>query len=142
MITGLGVSIFVVLTIVALLHAYWAFGGRWPGHDELSLARTVVGSKDITTMPARGPTLAVAVVIFLAGVVALARVDLFPVPLPPMLQSVAVAALAVIFSGRGLSSFTPWFRASQSEEPFATLDRRLYGPLCLALGTGFAVLVA
>lgn len=71
-----------------------------------------------------------------------ARVDLFPVPLPPMLQSVAVAALAVIFSGRGLSSFTPWFRASQSEEPFATLDRRLYGPLCLALGTGFAVLVA
>ena len=71
-------------------------------------------------MPARGPTLAVAVVIFLAGVVALARVDLFLVSLPPMLQSVAVAALAVIFSGRGLSSFTPWFRASQSEEPFAT----------------------
>lgn len=142
MIAGLAVSIFVVLTIVALLHAYWAFGGRWPGHDELSLARMVVGSKGITTMPARGPTLAVAVVIFLAGVVALARADLVPVPLPPMLQSVAVTALAVVFLGRGIASFTPWFRASQSEEPFATLDRRLYGPLCLALGTGFAVLVA
>lgn len=142
MITGLGVSIFVVLTIVALLHAYWAFGGRWPGHDEPSLARTVVGSKGITEMPARGPTLAVAVVIFLAGVVALARVDLVSVLLPPMLQSVAVTALAVVFLGRGIASFTPWFRASQSEEPFATLDRRLYGPLCLALGTGFAVLVA
>lgn len=142
MIAGMAVSIFVVLTIVALLHAYWAFGGRWPGHDELSLARMVVGSKDITAMPARGPTLAVAVVIFLAGVVALARVDLVPVPLPPMLQSLAVTALAVVFLGRGIASFTPWFRTSQSEEPFATLDRRLYGPLCLALGTGFAVLVA
>ncbi len=142
MITGLAVSIFVVLTIVALLHAYWAFGGRWPGHDEPSLARMVVGSKGITTMPARGPTLAVAVVIFLAGVVALARADLVAVPLPPMLRSVAVTALAVVFLGRGIASFTPWFRASQSEEPFATLDRRLYGPLCLALGTGFAVLVA
>jgi hypothetical protein len=141
MIAGLAVSIFVVLTIVALLHAYWAFGGRWPGHDEPSLARMVVGSKGITAMPARGPTLAVAVVIFLAGVVALARVDLVPVPLPPMLQSVAVTALAVVFLGRGVASFTPWFRASQSEEPFATLDRRLYGPLCLALGTGFAALV-
>lgn len=141
MIAGLAVSIFVVLTIVALLHAYWAFGGRWPEHDEPSLARMVVGSKGITAMPARGPTLAVAVVIFLAGVVALARVDLVPVPLPPMLQSVAVTALAVVFLGRGVASFTPWFRASQSEEPFATLDRRLYGPLCLALGTGFAVLV-
>ncbi len=141
MIAGLAVSIFVVLTIVALLHAYWAFGGRWPGHDEPSLARMVVGSKGITAMPARGPTLAVAVVIFLAGVVALARADLVPVPLPPMLQSVAVTALAVVFLGRGIASFTPWFRASQSEEPFATLDRRLYGPLCLALGTGFAVLV-
>ena len=141
MIAGLAVSIFVVLTIVALLHAYWAFGGRWPGHDEPSLVRMVVGSKGITAMPARGPTLAVAVVIFLAGVVALARADLVPVPLPPMLQSVAVTALAVVFLGRGIASFTPWFRASQSEEPFATLDRRLYGPLCLALGTGFAVLV-
>lgn len=141
MVAGLAVSIFVVLTIVALLHAYWAFGGRWPGHDEPSLARMVVGSKGIITMPARGPTLAVAVVIFLAGVVALARADLVPVPLPPMLQSVAVTALAVVFLGRGIASFTPWFRASQSEEPFATLDRRLYGPLCLALGTGFAVLV-
>ncbi|MBV5262480.1 DUF3995 domain-containing protein [Pinisolibacter aquiterrae] len=141
MIAGLAVSIFVVLTIVALLHAYWAFGGRWPGHDEPSLARMVVGSKGITAMPARGPTLAVAVVIFLAGVVALARVDLVPVPLPPMLQSVAVTVLAVVFLGRGIASFTPWFRASQSEEPFATLDRRLYGPLCLASGTGFAVLV-
>lgn len=142
MLAGLAVSIFVTLTIVALLHAYWAIGGRWPGHDELSLARTVVGSKGITTMPARGPTLAVAVVILLAGVAALARVDLVPVPLPPMLRSVAVTALAVVFFGRGISSFTPWFRASQSEEPFATLDRRLYGPLCLALGTGFAVLAA
>lgn len=142
MIAGLAVSIFVVLTIVALLHAYWAFGGRWPGHDEPSLARMVVGSKGIATMPARGPTLAVAVVIFLAGVVALARADLVPVPLPPMLRSVAVTVLAVVFLGRGIASFTLWFRASQSEEPFATLDRRLYGPLCLALGTGFAVLVA
>ncbi|NLH83772.1 MAG: DUF3995 domain-containing protein [Phyllobacteriaceae bacterium] len=142
MVVVTALSIFVVLTIVALLHAYWAFGGRWPGHDELSLARTVVGSKGITAMPARGPTLVVAVQIFLAGVVASARAGLVPTPLPATAQTVALAALATVFLVRGIAGFTPMFRALQSEEPFATLDRRLYSPLCLALGIGFAILVA
>lgn len=140
MTTALAFLIFVVLTIVAVLHAYWAFGGRWPGHDELSLARTVVGSKGVTTMPARGPTLVVALLIFVAGVLALAPVGVSPIVLPPMLQTLAIAALAVVFLARGAIGFTPLFRRLQAEEPFATLDRRLYSPLCLALGAGFAVL--
>jgi hypothetical protein len=28
---------------IAALHAYWALGGLWPGHDADSLFRTVVG---------------------------------------------------------------------------------------------------
>jgi hypothetical protein len=141
MMIGLAFLIFVILTIVAILHTYWAFDGRWPGHDELSLARRVVGSKGITAMPARGLTLVVAILIFIAGVMALTQVSVFPVRLPPVLQSTAMVALAAIFLARGAVSFTPLFRHLQAEEPFVTLDRRIYGPLCLALGIGFAVLV-
>lgn len=137
---ALAFLIFVVLIIVSVFHVYWAFGGKWPGHDEISLARAVVGSQGITAMPGRGPTLAVALLIFCAGVVALMQADVVPALLPPMMRSVAVVFLAALFLVRGIVSFTPQFRRSQSEEPFATLDRRLYGPLCLALGAGFAVL--
>ncbi|WP_163602926.1 DUF3995 domain-containing protein, partial [Klebsiella pneumoniae] len=62
--------VFIVLTIVAALHLYWGFGGLWPARDQLSLARTVVGSKGISAMPSRGVTVVVAALIFTAGVLA------------------------------------------------------------------------
>lgn len=141
MATVLAFLIFTTLTIVAALHAYWAFGGLWPGHDEHSLARVVVGSRGITKMPARGPTLTVALLIFIAGLIALAQVSILPALLPHSFQQAAIVGLAIIFLIRGIASFTPQFRRMQAEEPFATLDRNIYAPLCLALGAGFIMLL-
>jgi hypothetical protein len=138
---ALAVLIFLVLAVTAAFHVYWAFGGLWPGHDELSLARTVVGDKGITGMPARGLTLVVAIMIVVAGLVALMQVSVLPEALPPALQRAAIIVLALIFLLRGAVSFTSLPRRMQAEEPFATLDRRIYGPLCLALGAGYAALL-
>ncbi|MBR7552201.1 DUF3995 domain-containing protein, partial [Mycobacterium tuberculosis] len=57
------------------------------------------------------------------------------------LLRLGMLALTVIFLARGGLSFTAFFRNRQAEEPFLTLDRRYYGPLCLAIGAGFAVLL-
>ena len=141
MMIGLAFLIFIILTAVAILHVYWAFGGKWPGHDEPSLTRMVVGTKGKTTMPARGPTLVVATMIFGAGIIALMQASVFPSLLPPALRTTAVIGLAALFLARGAVGFTPLFRHVQAEEPFVTLNRRIYGPLCLALGIGFGALV-
>ena len=37
------VLVMIVLGLLAALHFYWGFGGRWPGHDDRSLVEMVVG---------------------------------------------------------------------------------------------------
>ena len=48
--------------------------------------------------------------------------------------------IALVFLGRGIAGFTPWWRRLAPEQPFARLDVRYYSPLCLLIGLGFAVL--
>ncbi|MEW5854033.1 MAG: DUF3995 domain-containing protein, partial [Myxococcota bacterium] len=58
----------VALALVAALHVYWAAGGKWPGTDDESLARTVVGGPP--GMRAPGPAACLAVALVLAVAVA------------------------------------------------------------------------
>jgi hypothetical protein len=138
---ALALLVFIVLTIAAALHLYWAFGGLWPARNEMALARMVVGSKGITRMPSRALTIVVAVLIFTAGALALMRVLIVPAILPVPLLRCSMFVLAMIFLARGSLSFTAFFRNRQTEEPFLTLDRRYFGPLCLALGAAFGLLL-
>ena len=134
-------SIFVVLTLVALFHLYWAAGGRWPGVDEKSLSRTVIGARGIAAMPPAWLTVVVAMLIFLAGLFPIAWTRGVPALVPPWLLTAGMAGLTLIFILRGVASYSHVFRKSNCEEPFATLDQRFYGPLCLVLGTGYLLLL-
>ena len=49
--------------------------------------------------------------------------------------------LALVFLARGVLGYTAGWRARFPTEPFATLDRKNYSPLCLVLGAGFLILV-
>jgi len=138
MVTTLGLLTFVVLLCVSALHAYWAFGGRWPGEDDLSLAKTVVGTRE---MPSASLTLIVAALIFLASLLPLVKVALLPSVLPPVLTQTGLALLTAVFGLRGLVTYTPIWRLKASEEPFTTLDRRYFGPLCILLGMAFGILL-
>ena len=136
------------LSCVAAVHVYWAFGGLWPAQDEAALARTVVGVKDLRKMPGRGVTLVVSILIAVAGILPLYVTGLLvppmTIPLPASLLKGALPALlgelALIFLARGTLSYVGYFQKREAEEPFLTLDKRYYAPLCLALGSGYAFL--
>jgi hypothetical protein len=128
---------FVPLLVVAFAHLLWALGTAWPLQSEELLAQTVVGSPDITRMPNRFVTLLVALGLFVVALSAMALAD----PGGGTPRTVIGAIFAIIFLGRGILGYTSWWRARHPTEPFATLDRRNYSPLCLWIGTGFLILV-
>ncbi|MDB5540487.1 MAG: hypothetical protein JWQ89_2214 [Devosia sp.] len=129
--------IFVVLLAVALAHFLWAVGSPWPIRDPVLLARTVIGRPGVTRVP-RLASLVVSLLVLAAGVLALSLADHDAGGVGLTLVGVVLAAL---FLGRGALGYTDRWRARFPEEPFATLDRKNYSPLCLAIGVGFLILV-
>jgi hypothetical protein len=130
--------IFVPLLAVSIAHFVWSLGGTWPLRNRELLMKTVYGRPGMTRMPSRPVTFVVSILILAAGVIALALADHSG---GGILLTVVGALLAVIFIARGVIGYTAGWRAVFSDEPFATLDRRNYSPLCLVLGAGYLILV-
>jgi hypothetical protein len=129
------------LLAIAALHAYWGLGGVWPARDERSLARMVVGSKGIERMPSRFACLAVAALLAGAAFWPFVLTQRLAEFWPRWVTLGGGVALAAVFLGRGAISFIPALRRLGPEEPFASLDRRFYGPLCMILGLLFVLLL-
>ena len=128
------------LLLVTALHVYWAIGGIWPGRDPASCARAVVGFRDVEEMPSPVAAFAVAACLALATLWPVALEGVFATPFArPGLAATAVL-IGLVFLGRGILGFTPWWRRLAPEQPFARLDTRLYSPLSLLIGIGFIVL--
>ena len=126
----------VVLAAIAALHAYWGFGGVWPGRDSADCARRTGGFRGARTMPGPAACFAVAAVLAIAALIPIFLAGRFGV-----LALLAGLAVAFVFLGRGVAGFTPAWRRLTPDEPFATLDVRYYSPLCLAIGAGFVSLI-
>jgi len=58
-----------------------------------------------------------------------------------VLLRLGIIPFALIFIIRGTASFTPYIRKLEAEEPFVSLDRKYYEPLCLGIGFGFVFLL-
>lgn len=130
--------VFIPLLAIAMAHFVWSLGGTWPIRNPELLARTVVGRSGITTMPPRILSFGVAALTLAAGVLALALAD--PTGGGPLLDGLGLLA-GLLFLARGAAGYTAAWRVRFPEEPFATLDRKTYAPLCLLLGAGFLILV-
>jgi len=98
---AIAVGVAIVLTIVAAIHAAWAAGMVWPGKNEASLSRTVVGTPGATRMPLRKITGLVAAAIFLSVLWPLLWRGLIPYPhaIPQTLIWLGMWALALVFLG-------------------------------------------
>ncbi len=131
--TVISTALCVVLLVISALHALWAARIWWPIRDEVALARAVVGQHGITQMPSATACAAVAA--------ALCAAAFWPFLPSGLLQTLGLLALTAVFLGRGAVAYAPFWQARVPEEPFATNDRRLYGPLCLAIGVGFGALL-
>ncbi|GAA6180197.1 DUF3995 domain-containing protein [Shimia sp. NS0008-38b] len=129
--TWLAALLSALLAIPALLHLLWALGIWLPLRDETALARAVVGAKDVTRMPPAIPCAVVAMALTFAAV--LPHRPAFPLHTPFMLLC------TVVFTLRGAATYLPAWRRIVPQQPFATLDRSCYGPLCLLLGAGFFI---
>jgi hypothetical protein len=135
--TGYAVSL--VLIALAALHAYWGLGGVWPGEDSRSLAMTVAGFKGIQAMPPPLACFVVAGVLIVAAMWVQALAVVITV-LPKFLTVLGGIAMAFVFLARGVAAYLPAWRQITPEQPFASYDMTLYGPLCLALGAAIAAL--
>lgn len=135
------VFIALVLFVVSAVHVIWAVGYSWPCPDQQTLVRTVVGhpdtGADMPPFPSAGLTALVALAIAVAGLFALWAGGAFSLPLPHWLLIGGLAVLTLVFFARGVSSYTIMRVWSRPCEPFATLDRRYYAPLCIILGCSF-----
>jgi hypothetical protein len=132
-----GVVTALALVALALIHAYWAFGGLWPAQSEPALVNTVVGITHAQAMPPRDLTLAVAAALLVASGFAFVRGVLgwqsgLWVRLP-------LAGLALIFAVRGIMAYLPGPLAGATE-PFAQLNAYAYSPGILVLAMAFAYL--
>jgi hypothetical protein len=123
-----------VLFLLSAIHLYWGLGGRWPGHDEASMVEHVVGRTRGMKAPSLVASAVVALALAVGGGLILATI-FPPTPFEPWLKAARWALLAV-FAGRGVATYIlPVFRYAEGT-PFWRLNRRAYGPLCLAMALG------
>jgi Protein of unknown function (DUF3995) len=138
------ISMFVLVTLLAIsaLHLAWAFGSTFPCKDRDALVRTVVGrGGGGSAMPPGISSALVAAATFLAALwpqMMQGRILTF---VPVSVISLGAVVLVIVFLGRGTIGLTPWFRRLLPAEPFRTLNRKYYSPLCIALGLCYLVLL-
>ena len=140
--TYIGGLVAVVLLVIGLIHLLWGSRIYWPCRDEKTLARTVVGVANVAAMPAPYQCHFATFAAFIAGVDALflGRV-LGPGVVAGWLILAIGCACCLVLLLRGVAGFAPVWARLTPEQPFRTLDKRYYAPLCLLLGAGFAVLI-
>ncbi len=138
----LSVLLAAVLVVIAAIHFLWATGSAWPFKDERTLARTVVGTKGIETMPKRWILWGAGGTLLLAAVWALFLRKMLPVGPPRLVILIGGMALAYVFVLRGILGILPSFQRVAPEQPFVRLNLMLYSPLSLVIGGCFVLLVA
>jgi len=138
MIPGIASLIFIPLLAISIIHIAWSFGATYPAKSELMLARTVAGFKGIEKMPPRLVSFGVSLLALTAGLWALALTD----PSTSLLLTAGGIVLTLVFLGRGIVGYTQRWRELTPEEPFASLDKKIYSPLFLYIGSGFLILTA
>ncbi len=139
----LGTGLAAVLGIMGLLHLAWAAGVHFPFASEEKLARAVVGRRGVTRLPSRAATAFVGLLLIAAGVAAwLMSGASDRLPGSKYVLAPVGLFLAFVFLARGIVGVLPAFERSLPEQPFLTLNRRLYSPLCLAIGLAFLLMTA
>ena len=131
-----------ILLLIALLHFLWGINIYWPAKDEAALARAVVGAKGITQMPNFWACSFVTVALLIGSVIVLRLGGVLrEASLPMWIFQILGAGFAFILLARGIVGFMPFWASITPEEPFRTLNRLYFSPLCLVLGVSVVTLV-
>jgi hypothetical protein len=129
--TAAGMSAAITLSGAAAIHLMWARGSTWPAETSDDLANLVGGK---TPMPSSAACAAVAVALTgAAGVTALASSGHRSRLAKHSASLAAAASGALLLRGVGGLAIGAAGVGDVSPE-FRRWDRRLYSPLCVALG--------
>ncbi|MFI5012164.1 MAG: DUF3995 domain-containing protein [Hyphomicrobiales bacterium] len=131
----------LILGVIALLHAYWAVGGLWPGKSEADLICKVFGDASRRRLPPAWVIWVVAILIGIAAVWPLLLLEWSAAQLPRPLVSGIGLALTAVFLARGGAGYLHSWQRAHTLEPFARLDVAFYSPLCLLIGAGYGCLL-
>jgi hypothetical protein len=137
---ALALLLAAVLILIAALHAYWGFGGLWPGRDAADLSARVTGFAATQAPPPPGASFVVAALLAYCALVALVLGGLVPSPIPFFLLGPSAITITLVFAVRGIAGYMSAWRRLTPVQPFARLDRLFYSPLCLLIGAGFFTL--
>jgi hypothetical protein len=139
---SLAFAVAAVLIVLAVLHAYWAAGGSWPGRDGAALAQIVVGGPIGQRMPSHAACAAVAVALIAAAMLVLAAQGAIVLPVSSAIVRIATFGLAAVLTLRGAAGFLEArLRPVIAGTPYARLNTVAYSPLALALGLGTLAVV-
>jgi hypothetical protein len=135
--TFVAATLIAVLAALAALHAYWGFGGRWPGHDDASMVERVVGRTREMRAPRPQACFAVAAALLAAGILVAVHRTGGPNNAVALLATLGFWSAAAVFLLRGLAGFVPAVFRYAEGTPFHRLNRIYYSPLCLLIAGGF-----
>lgn len=136
MIAGLVIA---VLALIGAVHALWGARIWWPMADEARLVTFAVGGEGMVRMPPAAACYGVTALMML-GLVWVMMLAGWVVVLPQPLVTVGGIVMGAVFMARGVAAYVPWFARITPQPEFRRMDRRIYGPLCLALGGAVLIL--
>ncbi|MFN4185893.1 MAG: DUF3995 domain-containing protein [Hyphomonas sp.] len=137
----LGTLLAIVLGCLGLIHLIWAAGMSFPFPNEQSLARSIVGRRGITRLPSRA-AVALLGILLLCGAGAAAIMGHYASSMTALKFLLVPVGLflSAVFLLRGLVGVLPAFERAAPEQPYLSLNRRVYSPLCALIGAGFLAL--
>lgn len=137
MTTAAASILFLALLIVAIAYFLWAIGSTYPIRDKALVARAIDGRPGVERL-SRAGAFGVAVFAIVAAGIGTALADKDS---GGLVLTIAGAVIALLFAVRGVLGYTSGWRVAHPVEPFASLDKRYYSPLCLVVAACFAILV-
>jgi hypothetical protein len=131
MYTIIAIILFVIFLLIAVIHIYWAFGGKWGSGSVIPTRDNMVK----VAMPGMIPTLAVAAGLLSFGVFILVKTELLNIHLPLWLNRYGLFVIAGVFLLRAIGEFKyiGFFKKIRNTG-FGRNDTRYYSPLCLLIG--------
>ena len=134
----LAIVIVAVFVVLALVHVYWALGGRFAW---LAAIPEVGGRPTFT--PSAALTFLVAVALLACAGLVAGTVGILAVPVSPGVLKWLAFALALLLLLRAVGDFrlVGFFKRVRGTS-FARLDTLVYSPLCLALSLGVFIVAS
>ena len=125
--------IFIIMSMVTVIHVYWLQGGLWPGKNYKDLIDKVIGRGD--EMPG---TVAYVFVLFVFIAMALFPLALYfkiDMGMEGYEKNVTLF-LAIIFALRAVSMSIPII-GNRATKIFLQYNKKYYAPLCFSLSISY-----